>query len=255
MISTRLLIVMATAVAAAVAVVLYGPVSQPSGYSSFADERSIWGVPNFWNVVSNIPFLVVGLIGTAELGRQLPQGALAALKLSYLSFFAGTVLVAVGSAYYHLDPTNQTLVWDRLPMTIVFMAFFSVIIGEHISLRIGRALLFPLLALGVISVANWSITETAGRGDLRLYIIVQYLPMILIPLILLFFPSRFSHAHLLWIVLGAYGLAKLFEMADRQVFSLFHVVSGHTLKHLVAALGMYAFLYAVRHRRFAGVNP
>jgi hypothetical protein len=109
-------------------------------------------------------------------------------------------------------------------------------------------LLWPLLALGLLSVAYWHFTEEAGHGDLRLYIIVQYLPMALIPLILLFFPSKFSHVRLIWALLGAYGLAKLLELADEPVFSLFHVVSGHTLKHLVAALGAYVFLHALRRR-------
>jgi hypothetical protein len=100
----------------------------------------------------------------------------------------------------------------------------------------------------VVSVVYWYFTEAAGRGDLRLYVIVQFLPVVLIPLMLLFFPSRLSRVRLIWAVLGAYGLAKLFELADEWVFSLAHMVSGHTLKHLAAALGAYVFLLAVRRR-------
>jgi len=134
-------------------------------------------------------------------------------------------------------------------MAIVFMAFSDIIIGEHISPRLGRLLLFPLLALGAASVAYWHFTEEGGHGDLRLYVIVQYLPVLLIPLVLLFFPSRLSHVRLIWAVLGAYALAKLLELSDHLVFSLSHIVSGHTLKHLVAALGTYIFLVALRKRR------
>jgi hypothetical protein len=245
---SRLAILLAITLASVVAVAYHAPIAQPSGYDFFADQRNVWGIPNFWNVVSNLPFLAVGSAGTIELLRQWPRGALWSLRPAYLSFFIGIALVALGSTYYHLAPTYTTLAWDRLPMAIAFMAFFAVIVGEHISSRLGELLLWPLLALGLVSVAYWHFTEEAGHGDLRLYIIVQYLPMALIPLILLFFPSRFSHVGLIWILLGTYGLAKLLELADEPVYSVFHVVSGHTLKHLAAAVGAYVFLHALRRR-------
>ena len=134
-------------------------------------------------------------------------------------------------------------------MTVVFMAFFSVIIGEHISPRTGQLLLYPLLAIGVASIVYWQVSEEAGRGDLRLYLIVQFLPMMLIPLILLSFPSRLSRVRLIWGVLGAYALAKFFELGDEWVYSFSQIISGHTLKHLAAALGMYMLLVAIRQRR------
>jgi ceramidase len=245
----RLSILMAIAVACVVAVAWHAPIAQPAGYDVFADQRSVWGIPNFWDVVSNLPFLVVGLAGTTELLKQGPRGAVLSLRPAYLSFFIGIALVAFGSTYYHLAPTHSTLAWDRLPMAIAFMAFFAVIVGEHISPRLGQLALWPLLALGMVSVGYWHVTEAIGRGDLRLYIVVQYLPMVLIPLILLFLPSKFSHVRLIWIVLGAYCVAKLLELADELIFSLSReVVSGHTLKHLVAALGAYVFLHALRRR-------
>ena len=240
---------LAIAAAAVAAVALHAPIAQPPDYHAFADQRRIWGVPNFWNVVSNLPFFVVGWAGSVELAGRAPPGALASLRAAYRWFFAGALLVAIGSAYYHLAPTDQSLAWDRLPMTLAFMAFFSVIIGEHISPRAGRLLLYPLLALGVASVVYWHLSEEVGRGDLRLYLIVQFLPMVLIPLILLLFPSRLSLTRMIWGVLGAYALAKLFELGDEWIYSQSHVISGHTLKHLAAALGMYFFLVAVRRRR------
>jgi hypothetical protein len=245
----RLAVLLAIAFAAITAVAFHAPIAQPPGYHVFADQRQIWGVPNFWNVVSNLPFFVVGWAGSVELARRVSPGALASLRAAYRWFFAGALLVAIGSAYYHLAPTDQSLVWDRLPMTIAFMAFFSVIIGEHISPRAGRLLLYPLLALGVVSVVYWHLSEEAGRGDLRPYLIVQFLPMLLIPLIMFLFPSRLSRAGLVWGALGAYGLAKLFELDDEWIYSFSQIISGHTLKHLAAAVGMYLLLVAIRQRR------
>lgn len=245
----RLSIILAIGALAATAIALNGPIAQPSGYHEFADQRRIWGIPNFWNVVSSLPFFFAGLAGLVKLVRQWPQGALVSLKAAYLAFFAGAVLVAIASAYYHYAPADQSLALDRLPMTIIFMAFLAIIIGEHISSRHGRLLFGPLLVLGVISVAYWYFTEAAGRGDLRPYIIVQFVPMILIPLILLLFPSRFSQVGLIWAVLGTYGLAKLLELVDERVFSVTKMLSGHTLKHLLAALGVYVFFLALTRRR------
>ncbi len=247
--SPRLAVILAVGIVAALAVALHAPIPQPAAYHAFADQRRILGVPNFWNVVSNLPLLLVGWAGVRELAGHSPRGALASLRAAYFCFFFGGILVALGSAYYHLEPSNDTLTWDRLPMTLVFMAFFSIIIGEHLSPSLGRRLLVPLVLLGLASVVYWHLSERANDGDLRPYILVQYLPAALVPAVLLLFPSRLSRVGLMWSVLGAYALAKLFEVTDRLVFSLGQIVSGHTLKHLVAALGMYIFLVALKVRR------
>ena len=245
----RLWILLGLSIAAIAGVMLHAPLAQPLAYHAFVDQRTLWGIPNFWNVISNVPFLIFGLMGVAEIARRpsLP------LKWVYLTFFAGTCLVAFGSGYYHLAPSNATLVWDRLTMAIVFMAFFAIIIAGYVSARAGRLAFVPLEMLGVGSVVYWHFTEVAGHGDLRAYIITQFLPIILIPLILLFFPSRLWPVRLLWAMLGTYVLAKLLEHFDAQVFALLgHTISGHSLKHLAAALGTWFFLLALR-RRYAAV--
>src|SRR5258708_1963065 len=102
---------------------------QDSRYHNFADQRHLLGIPNFWNVISNAPFLVVGVLGLWALLFGRPTGILPELKAGYVAFFLGTALVAFGSSYYHLRPDNETLFWDRLPMTIAFMSFFAVVIA------------------------------------------------------------------------------------------------------------------------------
>jgi hypothetical protein len=246
----RLWILLGLSIVAIVGVLLHAPLAQPLDYHAFVDQRTIWGIPNFWNVVSNVPFLIFGLLGTAAIARRMSLP----LKWIYLTFFGGTCLVAFGSGYYHLAPSNDTLVWDRLTMAIVFMAFFSIIVAEYVSARVGRLSFLPLEVLGVGSVVYWHFTEVAGRGDLRPYIITQFLPIILIPLILVFFPARLWPARYLWAVLGTYVLAKLVELFDAQVFAIFgHAISGHSLKHVAAAIGTWFFLVAVK-RRYTAVR-
>ncbi len=251
--SARAGALLAVAIVAVVAVVLHAPVPQPAGYHSFADQRTILGVPNFWDVISNVPFLFAGIAGLVLLVRGALPGALPELRAAYVTFFAGAALVFAGSAYYHLNPNNVTLVWDRLPMSIAFMAFLAVVIGEHIKPRLGARLLLWLVVLGVASVAWWRYTEIVGLGDLRLYILVQYLPMIEIPLIMMLFPSRLRPIGYLWGLLASYAVAKLLERVDAQVFEVVRVASGHTLKHVVAAIGIGIFAVALVWRRPASV--
>ena len=245
----RGVLLLVLAAIAVVAVGLHGPIPQPSGYHAFADGRGLLGIPHFADTLSNLPFLLVGVTGLILFSRRTPPGALPALRPAYLSFFLGTALLFPGSAYYHLAPSDSTLAWDRLPMTLAFMAVFAIIIGEHISPRLGIRLLLPLLLFGALSVLYWRATDSGNGGDLRLYVIVQYLPMLLIPVIVLLYRSALEPTSYLWALLGSYGVAKALEFLDAPVLRITGVVSGHTLKHLVAALGVwFLFLGFIRRR-------
>lgn len=250
----RLGILAGVSLTAIIALLLLPPIAQDPAYHQFADQHALLDIPNFWNVVSNLPFLLIGWAGFRTCATDTAPGTLPELQPAYLTFFAGIGLIGPGSAYYHWHPDNISLFWDRLPMTIAFMAFTALVIGENIAERLGRRLLWPLLGGGVASVGYWVLTEDAGHGDLRPYVLVQFLPMLLIPVILLWFPSRLQPDRYLWLMLLAYGLAKLLEWLDRPVFELLAPVSGHSLKHLAAALGAYSFLLAVRRRRPSQVS-
>ncbi len=245
----KLLLMLGMVGAAIVAVFFFPPIPQDPHYHDFADQRVLLGIPNFWNVVSNFPFVVVGLLGLHLLVQGPLTGGIPALRLGYLSFFLGVLLVGGGSSYYHLHPSNQTLVWDRIPLTVAIMALLSVLIGEQISIQAGRLLLGPLVVVGLASVLYWDATEASGRGDLRPYVLVQFLPIVLIPVMLLLFRSCFSTTRYFWAILGTYAVAKILEIKDGAVFHALGRISGHSLKHLFAAVGTYAFLLALRKRR------
>ena len=134
-------------------------------------------------------------------------------------------------------------------MTITIMALVSIVIGEFVSIRWASMLLFPLVAVGILSVLYWHWTESIGNGDLRPYVLVQFLPMIVIPVILICFGSEYSKTGGYWLLLSAYVIAKFLEHFDEEIFVASGVVSGHTLKHLVAAVGIYLFLISFRRRR------
>jgi len=248
-VSRRTITLIALSVISIVAVFFIEPIPQDPSYHEFADTRSILGIPNFWNVASNFPFLLVGGLGFYYLRSKEQPGILPELHLAYRVFFAGILLTGFGSAYYHYAPDNATLIWDRLAMTLGFMAFISIIIGEHISLPAAKRLLFPLLVVGAGSVAYWGLTEARGSGDLRPYAIVQFLPMLLIPLILLMYRSVFNRVSFFWFVIVLYMLSKLFEYLDFNVYGFGEFISGHSLKHVVAAVAALVLLYGFYSRR------
>ncbi len=223
-------------------------IPQDPNYHNFIDQRRLFGIPNFWNIATNIPFIIAGALGLYVCNPNVPHGGLPELGSGYRVFFLGILLVGFGSAYYHFDPSTQTLLWDRLPMTIAFMAFLCVIIGENISVRSANRLLAPALVIGLGAVIYWYVTEAKGVGDLRPYGLVQFLPMALIPLILVFFQSRLSNNGYIWVVLGAYAASKIAEHQDAAVYHISGIISGHSVKHLFASFGALLMVLALTRR-------
>ena len=228
-------------------------IPQPPTYHMFADRRSFLGIPNFGDVISNLPFAVIGVWGLGFL-MQSRFRKNTTLFLDeremwpYLLAFTGLVLTAFGSSYYHLAPDNARLVWDRLPMTITFMAMVAAVIAERINLRLGLWLTPFLLIAGLASVLQWYWSETRGVGDLRFYAAVQAYSALAI-LLAFIFPRRYTRASDFGLVIGFYALAKVLELFDKQVFAALHTVSGHTLKHLAAAAAGYSILRMLQKRK------
>jgi hypothetical protein len=220
-------------VAAVVVCFFVEPIRQDPDYHCFADVTSWLSIPNFWNVVSNLPFVLVGIIGLTKVWSTNRT----VLRPNYAWFFAGIFLTGFGSGYYHWHPDNATLVWDRLPMTISFMSFLSVIIGEFIGSDAGKKLLYPLLALGMASIAVWVVTE-----DLRMYALVQFLPIALVLIILLLSKKALSYKKYFWLMVVFYATAKFLEGYDAPIYNLtFRTMGGHALKHLAAAAAPFVF--------------
>jgi hypothetical protein len=249
----RIAILLGISVVAVTAALFVPPIAQDPQYHNLSDRRIIAGIPNFGDVVSNVAFLVVGVLGLLKLVQIREDRSRLILKQEIIPFavaFAGTALIFAGSAYYHWAPSNETLVWDRLPMTFAIMGIFSMVIAERVSVKVGVALLIPLLALGMASVAYWQVTEQSGHGDLRLYALVQFLPVLLIPLILWLFPARYSGTRYIVEMIGWYAVAKVLEFLDAVIWGWTGGwIAGHSLKHCAAAWGIYALVRYLKHRR------
>jgi hypothetical protein len=233
--STQPLWILAALTAASLLGLLLLPaIPQDQTYHLFADQRTLFGIPNFWNVVSNIPFVAVGAVGLARCGKD------PATIVLFLGFF----LTGIGSSYYHWDPSDATLFWDRLPMTLSFAAIFALVVEERVGERVATIALWPMLAIGVASLLLWLRVD-----DLRLYFWAQFFPGLAVLVLLALYPAKYTDGRYWLIAVALYALAKLFEFSDAAIYSFGHIVSGHTLKHLASAAACYALLRYFQLRR------
>jgi hypothetical protein len=249
----RVLALLGLTLAAGGAALAAPRLAQPQWYHDFADQRCLLHIPHALNVLSNLPFVLVGVLGVlfvASPAAGRPGGPFLqpGERLRYAVVFAAIALTGLGSAYYHAEPGNARLVWDRLPLAVAFMAFFAITLDERVHPK-AAALFLPLVLLGGASVVYWHLSEVHGGGDLRLYLFVQLYPLLATPVILLLFPPRYTRGADLVAALLCYLLAKALELLDAQVYAQGGFVSGHTLKHLVAGLSAGWLLYMVMKRR------
>lgn len=207
-------------------------ITQPADYHNFADTRTLLGLPNFSDVLSNLGFIFSGLfcLYTSMVCKRTLDKS---LFLSCITIGIGAVLTGLGSGYYHLNPTNSTLVWDRLPMTITFGGLIALMIYQTTdSHSLTITTLVSSLLYGVCSVVYWALT-----ANLTPYLILQFGGLIW----LLISAFRTTGTQILnwYVLLGCYVFAKITEHLDMQLFELFHhMLSGHSLKHLIASTGL-----------------
>ena len=203
--------------------------------AQFADTRALLGLPNAGDVLSNLPFLVMGVWGLARLrtSRDAPVGA--------GWFFAGLILTWAGSSFYHLDPdVPRGLMADRFGMAVGFAGFLGIATSERISLRAGHAVVVLMTAAGLL--AAWIALE-----NLTPWAVVQFGGMALAVGLTLTRPLPSAIGVRLGGVIAFYVLAKLFESSDAVIFEATqHIISGHTLKHLAAALAAWPVITALR---------
>ncbi|BBJ00122.1 membrane protein [Ferrigenium kumadai] len=204
-------------------------------------------MPNFLDVVSNLAFLVVAALGLIALHSA--SFADSKERWPYVLFFIALATTAFGSAWYHFAPDDARLFWDRLPINICFAALLSAVIAERISFRAGLVALPPLFATGAGTVWYWLWSEMRGAGNVLPYFAFQLYVLLAILLMMHLFPPRYRRGEDLYRVVMLYGAALAAELLDRHIFSLWQIVSGHTLKHLLAALAAYQVVRMLRLRR------
>lgn len=217
---------------------LQKPMPQSNFYHAFADQRAFFFIPNFWNVVSNLPFAIVGIYGLLRIKNSNYNQAIEIRLLPYLFCF-GILAVSFGSAYYHWLPNTQTLVLDRLPMTIGFMSLFTLITFDYCGDKAGKITFWLAHLIGIGSIIYWKMSEDYGMGDLRPYILVQFFPIAVILIFIFAYPNKIDYKNNLLLAVLFYALAKFCEHSDKDIYiSTEQLISGHTLKHLLSAVAI-----------------
>ncbi|MEW6038905.1 MAG: alkaline phytoceramidase [Pseudomonadota bacterium] len=248
------LLLFAFAMAAVVA--FLPPLAQPQTYHRFADGRALFGLPNFLNVVSNLPFLLVAMLGLAALHRPRPGAFVEGReRLPWAVFFLGLTATGFGSAWYHLGPDNASLFWDRLPLSVCFGALLAAMIAERVCVRVALALLAPLVGTAIGTVLYWRFSQTGGAENVLPYFAFQAGAILFGVFLVRFFPPAYTHESDLVRAAAFYAAAVAAEYFDPAIFAIGGVVSGHTLKHLLAALAVYQLVRMLRERSLISGTP
>ncbi|WP_426210653.1 hypothetical protein [Massilia sp. TWP1-3-3] len=224
-----------------VALTAFGPIAQTANYHDFADQRTLFGLANAGDVLSNLGFLLVAMVGFAALRRARRDDP---ARLAYAVFFGAIGATALGSTWYHMAPDNARLVWDRLPIALACAALLAAAVRDAYPNTKTQLPLLVLTGLGALSVFWWS-----WSGDLRFYLLIQAAPLVLIPVLQWQSGAPMAQRTFFFVAIGLYVWAKLFEVADQAVFQALGFVSGHTLKHLLAVAAAFVLAFAFARRR------
>jgi predicted membrane channel-forming protein YqfA (hemolysin III family) len=230
-------------VAAAVGLLFYGRIPQFADYHTFADPRVVDGIPHGADVLSNIGFAIVGAWGVLQLtGSKRTRSAKCSGDGAYLVFACALILTAAGSAYYHLAPDNSRLIWDRIPIALGCAGLLAFVRADLRPVAQARTFLALLIAAGVFSVMWWQWTDARGADDLRPYLLLQGLPLVLVPLWQWIYGASRRERLLFAAAALLYLAAKVAELNDQAIYVAFGWIGGHALKHLLATVAAAAIV-------------
>ena len=226
------------------ALVLPG-MAQPEHYHAFADQRGWGALPHAADVLSNLGFVIAGLAGLIVLWRADRYRLCATARTLCALFFAGLLCSGAGSTFYHWAPQDASLAWDRLGMSVAFAGLLGLAVQTRIDDISARITAAVMLLAAPISVWVWSQTS-----NVLPWVLVQAGGMVIILWLSFVAPRRHALPVELGWVIGLYAVAKLLEMSDSDVFEISgHAISGHSLKHWVAAAAALPVLRALQQWR------
>ena len=228
----------------------YGRYEQEQNYHQFADNRMFLGIPNGIDVMSNLAIVFPGIAGIAfvhERQKNKYQWADSFEPTILYCLFFGMILTFFGSVWFHLDPSNSTLVWDRLGMVIIMACYCSLIIFDRFDSNLAGNIHFPLIIIGFSSVLVWQYFD-----DLRFYFLFKVQVFFLVLILLKYGNKSYDRAKDYLLSLALFGLATVFEFTDEIVFDTLVIISGHSLKHIFAGVGLWWIMAMTRDRTLIG---
>ena len=231
--------------------VIFGRIEQPQWYHDFADNRTFFGIPNAVDVLSNLALLIPGVVGLALVKEMHQKGGGYTDRFELVimtSLFGGIILTFMGSVWYHLEPNDSTMIWDRMPMTIVFASICSLVIADRMGVGVAKKVHVPLMLIGILSVLLWHWT-----GDLRPFFFFKHEPLIIIVILLIFGKATYDREVDYFVALSLFLLATVFELTDSTIYGITSIISGHTVKHILAGVALWILLRMIQTRTM--LNP
>lgn len=231
------------------------PLPQDPSYHHFADARTVFGIPNFADVISNLAILVPAIMGFIQVQARDARACFGSNRERGFAmlFFVALIAVGMGSTWYHLAPDNDRLLLDRLPIALAFTSLIAWLLAERTWLRGFAAwMLLPWIVAGPASVLWWHAAELSGQGDLRPYLVL-YAFAFTVPPLLMRLPSPYNRHGTYWTAYFAFVLGMVCDRLDHAIYALLGgLLSGHTLKHLLMgfAIALLARMLHLRRLRF-----
>lgn len=215
----------------------------------FADLRTLCGIHNIGDVLSNLSFMVVGFYAIAHLIKNDSR------DINMWLIALGSLAVGLGSAYYHANPSNNRLLWDRLPMSIVFSGIFMYSVNaldliKKVNYKVAS---LAYLLFSVSTVLIWYVGFKTHINLIAPYVFLQFGGMVLIITlsVMALFEKKIQLAKTLFAIIFCYAIAKVFEHFDFQIFTMLnHLISGHSIKHLVSALAIFIWFKMLKKQTF-----
>ncbi|MFZ6732619.1 hypothetical protein ACO0LG_11910 [Undibacterium sp. Ji42W] len=219
---------------AALALLLHGPIAQLAHYHDFADQSDWVGIPHAIDVLTNLGFAIAAMAGGWFLVEKYRKADVGIAFPAYCVFALSIAATTVGSSYYHLAPDDARLFWDRLPIAFACCSLLAAVRADILPSMDARKAFMELVLLlmgALMSVVWWQQT-----GDLRPYLLIQGLTLVLIPLWQWIWKAERADRLAFGAAMFLYVIAKITEMLDGQILQHLQFMSGHSLKHLLAAL-------------------
>ncbi|MFZ6709123.1 hypothetical protein [Undibacterium sp. TC9W] len=232
---------------AALALLLHGPIAQLAHYHDFADQSDWAGILHAIDVLTNFGFAMVAMVGAWFLLEKYRKGDVGIAFPAYCLFVLSIAATTVGSSYYHLAPDDARLFWDRLPIAFACCSLLAAVRADTLSDMDARKAFMELVLLlmaALMSVIWWQQT-----GDLRPYLLIQGLTLVLIPLLQWIWKAERADRLAFGAAMFLYVIAKITEMQDGQILQQLQFMSGHSLKHLLAALAAGLIVWRWRARK------
>lgn len=204
-------------------------------FHAYADQRTWLRVPHAGDVLSNLAFVAVAVWFARDRRRAVARGA--------WWVCAGVAAIGVGSAVYHLAPSDERLVFDWAPIVVTLALLSATVIYER-DARAGRIALVVAPCVALASVAWWYAGGGTRGGDMAPYVATQVAGIVLPTVVALVTPGAVGARWLLAGVAG-FAVARVCGAYDRELLDAI-AISGHSCKHVAAAAAAACALRALR---------